>query len=122
MGAARPSGAANALFLAGLACACVVLLVRGLPLLRQVNLRTLAALLLVVTASALLGHQVGGPRHEDRVAVGIAAVFGNPALALAIAKESFSSTPALPIIAAFLLLRTLALLPYLRWARAQVGQ
>lgn len=107
---------ANAAFVVALLVVALVLLVKAGPALRQLSVRTLLAVLVLVTGSALLGHAVGGPRPEDRITVGLAAVLGNPALALAIVKENLPGSPALAVVAAYVLLRAVALLPYLRWA------
>lgn len=108
--------AVHTLFVVALLVAAVALLWVARPALRAVDLRVLLAVLVLVTGSALLGHWAGGPRPEDRITVGLAAVLGNPALALAIVKENLPGSPALPVVAAYLLLRAVALVPYQRWA------
>jgi bile acid:Na+ symporter, BASS family len=107
---------ANAAFIVALLVVALALLVKAGPALRQLNVRTLLTVLVLVTGSALLGHAAGGPRAEDRITVGLAAVLGNPALALAVVKVNLPDSPALTVVAAYVLLRAVALLPYLRWA------
>ncbi|MBF5043110.1 hypothetical protein FGE12_11995 [Aggregicoccus sp. 17bor-14] len=93
-------------------------LARSGAFLLHVSPRTLLAFLAFVSGAALLGHAAGGPRREDRIAVAIAAVYGNPALALAIAQAHFPDSRARSVVDLYVLLRLLAVRPYKRWARA----
>lgn len=45
---------------------------------------TLAAIVLVAAGGILIGHLLGGPRHDDRTSLALATVSSNPALAIAI--------------------------------------
>jgi bile acid:Na+ symporter, BASS family len=115
--APKLSRAAMLFFNVALLVVAVLLVVKAGPALLQVGPRALLAMLVLITASALLGHWAGGPRLEDRRTVALAAVFGNPALAIAIIKVNFPDSPAVPLLGAYLLLRALALLPYHQWAK-----
>jgi BASS family bile acid:Na+ symporter len=100
-----------------LACVVVMLLIVGVPGLRAVNGWSLLAVLLVICGGAFIGHAAGGPRLEDRRTLAIAGVLGNPAIALFVAGASFPELKLLPAMAAFLVLRALALIPYLLWSK-----
>jgi BASS family bile acid:Na+ symporter len=100
-----------------LAAVAVVALAR--PVLSDFVPGALIALAIVTLGSALMGHLAGGPLLADRAAVGYAAAFGNPAIALAIvarARPDLSAELAAPL-AAYLLLRALALVPYGLWLK-----
>jgi BASS family bile acid:Na+ symporter len=105
------------LLVAGLALAAVLLVVVGgreLAHARPVSLLAAAAML---GTSALLGHLAGGPDPHDRTTVGIAALFGNPAVALAVAEANRPEIRLAPALAAYVLLRVLATLAFTGWAR-----
>lgn len=111
------SRAAMWFFNVALLVVAVLLVARAGPALLQVGPRALLAMLVLITSSALLGHWAGAPRLEDRRTVALAAVFGNPALAIAIIKANFPDSPAVALVGAYLLVRALALLPYNQWAK-----
>jgi BASS family bile acid:Na+ symporter len=105
------------LLVAGLGLAALLLVVVGgreLAHARPVSLFAAAAML---GTSALLGHLAGGPDPRDRTTVGIAALFGNPAVALAVAEANRPEIRLAPALAAYVLLRVLATLAFTRWAR-----
>ncbi|AKQ63122.1 Bile acid transporter family protein [Myxococcus hansupus] len=103
------------LFKAVFICAVLALLVISAPRLREVNGWTLLGMLVMTLGSALLGHLLGGPRPEDRTALALAAVFGNPSIALAVASATDQGLRLLPFMCVYLVLRTLALSPYFLW-------
>ncbi|WAM25853.1 symporter [Myxococcus sp. NMCA1] len=101
------------LFKAVFVVAILLLLFISGPRLRDVGGWMVLGMLVMTLGSALLGHVAGGPRPEDRTALALAAVFGNPSIALAVATASYQDLRLAPFLAVYLLLRTLALLPYL---------
>ncbi|QDE71620.1 symporter [Myxococcus xanthus] len=103
------------LFKAVFVVAILLLLFISGPRLRDVGGWMVLGMLVMTLGSALLGHVAGGPRPEDRTALALAAVFGNPSIALAVATASYQDLRLAPFLAVYLLLRTLALLPYLLW-------
>lgn len=98
-------------FAVGLVVAVIVLLYLGVPVLFAVRPVTVAAALLVVAGAALLGFWAGSPDPANRSTIGVAAVLGNPGLALAVVATSFPGVDAAALIAAYLILRALALVP-----------
>ncbi|MBZ4415938.1 symporter [Myxococcus sp. RHSTA-1-4] len=100
-----------------LIASALVLLGLGVPRLRAVDGWALLAVFLMVCGGAFIGHMAGGPALEDRRTLAIAGAVGNPAIAMFVASVSYPEMNLLPIMAAFVLLRTLALLPYKRWSR-----
>ncbi len=103
------------LFKAVFVCAVLALLVISGPRLRDVDGWMLLGMLVMTLGSALLGQLAGGPRPGDQTALALAAVFGNPSIALAVASASDQGVRLLPFLCVYLVLRTLALLPYLLW-------
>lgn len=90
------------------------------PWLRKAGFALVVVLLLLVSISALLGHQAGAPRLEDRKSVALAAASAHPALTLAIIARSYPSYRALEVAAvvcAFIVVRMLAAAPYKAWVK-----
>jgi BASS family bile acid:Na+ symporter len=115
---ARPLGrACSIVFFVGIAIFVVVIVIKGVPVLRQINVRGVAGVVIVTLGAAIMGYFAGRPRPEDRVSVAFAAALGNPMLATAVVAPIFPSAEALPIIAAYLLLRTATLIPFNLWLR-----
>jgi bile acid:Na+ symporter, BASS family len=103
-------------FNVALVVAVLVLAPRGLPMLLR-EPRTFVATVLVTLASAAVGHLAGGPREQDRRTLAVAATFGNPMLALAVVKLSYPWIDALPLVAAYVLVRAVAIAGYLALVR-----
>jgi bile acid:Na+ symporter, BASS family len=99
-------------FVVGFAVAIALVLWLGAPALAKANPWAIGAVLAVVLGSAAMGHWVGAPRIEDSSAVAMIAVLGNPALALAVVSYSYPGYEPGALLAAYILARTLALLPY----------
>lgn len=108
---------AHYFFLAAMAVAIVVVLALGAPVFREVSPLTYLAELVVVTGSALLGYWAAGPAREERRVLGVTAALGNPGLALAIVAASYPGFKAAAFMAAYVLLRKLALIPFEQWIK-----
>jgi BASS family bile acid:Na+ symporter len=106
---------AHYFFLIALAVAIAGALYVGAPLLFHAPLSALLAVLVVVVGAALMGWWAGGPQLETRRASGLAAALGNPGLVLAIVAVSYPDFRAAALIAAYLLFRKLALVPFELW-------
>jgi BASS family bile acid:Na+ symporter len=104
--------AAWVVFFAGIAVAAVLVLAKGAPVLLHTSPWALLAVVVVVAGSLLMGHLAGRPRLEDRSALAFMAVLGNPALGAAVIAESFPNFQAGALIAAYVIARGLAMLPY----------
>ncbi|MBN8226052.1 symporter [Corallococcus macrosporus] len=102
-------------FNVSLAVAGLVLLVAGFPLLKHLHFWSIVAMVLVTLGSAALGHVAGRPRPEDRTALAISAVFGNPAFAFCLGGSTYPMKSLLGVMGLYLVIRTLALVPYLLW-------
>lgn len=98
-----------------LGVAALTMLVAGLPLLKHLSLWTLVAMFVVTLGSAALGHVAGRPRPEDRTALAISAVLGNPAFAFCLGGSTYPMKNLLAVMGLYLVLRTLALVPYQLW-------
>jgi len=112
---------ATIVFVAGMAITLVVLTVKAIPVLAASSPQVFVALIFSTLAAAALGYAVGGPRTPDRIALGYAAALGNPALALAIAARTAPDTEFLPLVGAYVLVRTLTLIPFGRWIRRRAS-
>lgn len=80
------------------------------------------AVLVLVSASAFMGHWAGAPRLEDRKAVALAAALAPPALTLAIIMKSYPRLQAMEVagvVGAIVLVRILGLIPYKVWSKRQ---
>lgn len=100
----------------------VLLLVKAPPRLGELGGASVLALLVLVSASAFLGHWAGGPRLEDRKAVALTAGLAPPALTLTIIVHSYPGLQALNVaagVAAIVIVRLIALIPYKVWAKRQ---
>jgi len=104
-------------FVAGIAPAIAVLVVKAIPVLVAGSLQVFVALVVVTLGAAVLGYAAGGPHAPDRTALGYAAALGNPALALAIAGRTVPTAEPLPLVAAYVLVRALTLVPFGLWTR-----
>lgn len=112
------AAAAGWAFRVGLAIVIVIQLVRGAPTLLDVPLRTILAVAIVTFTEAMLGYWAGGPSQEDKGATGMAAALGNPALALAVVAASYPGYhEAGALVAAYVVLRALLLLPFKQWLK-----
>lgn len=114
----------NRLFTVLLLVVVVLALVLAAPRLKALGVTTILALVLLVSASAFLGHWAGGPRLEDRKAVALAAGLAPPALTMTIIIQSYPRLRALEVAAvvgAVVLVRILGLIPYRVWAKRQGG-
>ncbi|RKG97038.1 hypothetical protein D7V97_34830 [Corallococcus sp. CA053C] len=112
----------NRLFNVLLVVVVVLLVVKAPPRLGELGGATVLALLVLVSASAFLGHWAGAPRLEDRKAAALTAGLAPPALTLTIIVHSYPRLQALEVaagVAAIVIVRLLALIPYKIWAKRQ---
>jgi BASS family bile acid:Na+ symporter len=81
---------------------------------------TLAAIVLFVLGSLLVGHLLGGPDHDDRTVLGLSTASRHPGVAMAIAA-AIASPENKPGISAAILLTFIAGIvvtsPYVKWRR-----
>jgi len=91
-----------------------LLLVLGGRVLFHTRPATFAAALVIVLVSTALGAWAGGPAAEDRVAVSVAAVNGNPALAMLVFTAVFPDLRAAAMLSAYIILRAVVSLLYVR--------
>jgi BASS family bile acid:Na+ symporter len=101
----------------GIVMDLAVVLIQGAPLLPRVPFRAFVAAALVTITDAALGYWAGWPEAEDQRAIAMATALGNPALAIAVMSESFPDAKAGALVAVYLLVRTIALLPFETWLR-----
>ena len=104
-------------FLAALAVAVVLVLYLGVPVFRHVAPQVYLAMLVIIAGSTLMGYLSATPRLEDRRTIGIAAAQGNPGLALAVIAASHPGFQAAAIVVAYILLRTVAMIPFHYWMK-----
>ncbi|RKG51067.1 symporter [Corallococcus sp. AB011P] len=102
-------------FNVAVAMAALALVVASFPLLKRLHVWVFIAMGVVTLGSTALGHIAGRPRPEDRTALAISAVFGNPAFALCLGGSTYPMKSLLGVMGLYLFIRTLAMLPYLLW-------
>lgn len=86
-----------------------------------IGVPALALIIAMTCASLAVGHLLGGPDPTDRTTLAVACATRFPALGLLIASVNFPNARPQPIVAAYLLASTVAVIPYLRWRKAQRG-
>jgi BASS family bile acid:Na+ symporter len=84
-------------------------LIQGAPLLKDVPLRSYAAVAIVTLGASWMGRIAAGRTSNDRRTAGAAAALGNPALAFAMVSASYPQTKAGAAIAAYVVVRSLVL-------------
>jgi BASS family bile acid:Na+ symporter len=115
---ATPLGRAADIFYKVVALVVVALLVVKVgPALLKANPLAILAVVVTTLASTLVGHWAGGPDRDDRRVVASFAALGNPGLAGAIIAYSFPNVKAGMLLAAYLIIRAVVLLPYNLWMR-----
>jgi bile acid:Na+ symporter, BASS family len=111
----------DVLFRVGLAVLMSSLLLQGAPILLEVRLRAYLAVVILTIGEAWLGYWAGGPKLEDRRTTSLAAALGNPALVLAVVTESYPGYEAGALLAAYVLFRSIVLIPLLMWLKPAPG-
>jgi len=79
----------------------------------------LAIIVLMTCASLAVGHLLGGPDPNDRITLALACATRFPGLGLLIALLNFPNTKPLPIVVAYLLISSVAVIPYMRWRKSE---
>ncbi|WP_208721377.1 bile acid:sodium symporter [Corallococcus aberystwythensis] len=97
--------------------AVVALVAASFPLLKHFHFWGYVAMGVVTLGSAALGHVAGRPRPGDRTSLAVSATFGNPAFAFCLGGSTYSMKTLLGAMGLYLILRTVALVPYLLWNR-----
>jgi len=74
----------------------------------------------VMTVAALaVGHVLGGPDPNDRTTLALACASRFPAIGVLVASLNFPNAKPMPLVAAYAIASTLAVIPYMRWRRAR---
>jgi predicted Na+-dependent transporter len=97
--------------------AAFVVLAEGAELLWHVPLRAFAAALAITLGDALIGYWVARPDVEDQMAISLAVALGNPALAIAVVEASYPDHKASELVAVYLIVRAIAILPFELWLK-----
>ncbi|MCY1047109.1 symporter [Corallococcus sp. bb12-1] len=106
---------AKLFFNVALGAAALLMIFAGIPMLKDLQFWGFVAMFVVTLGSAAMGHVAGRPRPQDSTALAISAVFGNPAFAFALGGSTYPMKSLLGIMGLYLLVRTVALLPYQIW-------
>jgi BASS family bile acid:Na+ symporter len=109
----------DAFYAVGVVTSLVLVVWKGAPLLPKVPIEAFIATVIITLGDALIGAWAGGPHADDRKAVALAAALGNPALALAVVESSFPGFQAAALVAVYLIVRAVVLVPFegLLWMR-----
>jgi BASS family bile acid:Na+ symporter len=79
---------------------------------------TVVALAAFVLVGLAVGHVLGGPVPQNRIALAIATASRHPGIALILAKANFPSEPLVgPALLLYLLVNAMVAIPYLLWAK-----
>ena len=103
--------------------ATVLLLIAVLPvffgvlpmMLHLIGTGTVVSIAVVVVASLVTGHLLGGPEPQDRAALAIACTTRHPGVALLIAQANFTEPAIKAVILLFVIVGVLVGLPYQVW-------
>src|SRR5262249_16922676 len=87
------------------------------PALLHARVWGVIAVIAMAIGSAVLGDWAGRPEPNDRTGFATFAVLGNPALALAVVSATFPGFRASAVVAGYLIVRALALIPYNVWSK-----
>lgn len=92
------------------------------PITAQMTNFTVAAIAGFIAVGLLAGHLLGGPRGEDRTALALATATRHPGVAMAV-LNALGSDPGdvVPVVILYLLIGSVATIPYLRVRRAAAG-
>lgn len=82
---------------------------------------TVLAIVTVVLAALAGGHFLGGPDETDRTALAIASATRHPGIALMIARTSFPGTEAAASLLLYVVVSSLAAVPYNMWRKRRRG-
>jgi len=104
-------------FFVAITVAIVMTIYLGAPLLPEVAPRSYLAALIIFAGSAVMGYWAGKVRPDALRSTAVAAVLGNPGLALAIVAASYPGFKAGAFIAVYIILRKLALVPFEQWMK-----
>lgn len=105
------------IFIVTFVIAIAIGLVLGAPVFLELSVRTLLAVVLVVSGTAVMGAWAARTQPGARRAVVFSTVLGNPGIALAIVAASYPDLRAGAFIIAYLVLRRLALVPFELWIK-----
>ena len=105
--------------LAGIILLALVLLIgaTNVVAMMSIGLSGLAFVVLATCAALAAGHALGGPDARDRTTLAIACAARFPGLGLLIASLNFPKARPLPIVVAYLLISSVAVIPYMRWRK-----
>jgi BASS family bile acid:Na+ symporter len=101
----------------GIAMDVLVVLIQAAPVAIRVPPRALAAAVVVTFGDTVIGYLSGWPNMEDQKAIAMASALGNPALALVVMEASYPGLAAGALVAVYLLIRALAMLPLEWWLK-----
>jgi BASS family bile acid:Na+ symporter len=82
-----------------------------------IGLHGFLIIVLLTCGAVAVGHVMGGPDPDDRTTLALACAIRSPALMLLIASRNFPNAKPLPIVAGYLLVSNLIVIPYLRWRK-----
>jgi BASS family bile acid:Na+ symporter len=95
----------------------LLIIIKAFPAIVGLGAGALGAIALITLVSIAGGHLLGGPVPEDRTALAIASSVRHPGLALMIAKVELPGERIVTVILAYILIGTLAAIPYTAWRK-----
>ncbi len=97
----------------------LLILVEAFPAILALDARAFAAMFLLTFIALVCGHLLGGPQPEDRTALALASSLRHPGLAMLVAKVNFPGEPVAAVVLAYMLVASLASIPYTVWRKRQ---
>jgi len=104
-----------------LLCAAAMLFSTAPAIWALVGNGTLVAIAAFVFVGLVIGHFLGGPEPENRVALAMATASRHPGIAIALSVANFPEEKlAMAAVLLYLLVNFLVSIPYLIWTKSQI--
>jgi BASS family bile acid:Na+ symporter len=98
----------------------LLILVKAFPKVLDLGPKVLGAMAVLTLIALAGGHLLGGPVPEDRTALAFTSALRHPGLALTIGKVDHPGEPIAAVVLAYLLVTSLAAIPYTAWRKRAV--
>lgn len=100
----------------------LIILPVAIPLIFQMDIVSIIAILITAIASLVIGHLLGGTDLHERSALAIASVARNIGLVLFILLLNGTAKPFLPALISYTILGAIAAFPYSIWSKRQLAK
>ncbi|TPW14937.1 MAG: hypothetical protein FD129_988 [bacterium] len=97
----------------------LLLLATNFKAILGIGLSGLLLIVLMTSVALAIGHLLGGPDPDNRTVLAVTGATRFPGLAVLVAQLNFPNARPLPIVVAYLLISSLAVLPYIKWRQSR---